>query len=151
MPYIHCPDCDAVRTMSAVACPECSRCANCGEKVGEGVQNCDCGFPGDEKLAKWIETRYGIADELVEQEKAKWQRRKKLEPVRRAGRIVLLGICVILGVITAKMLFAESNEFIQVVLGMPVTCILVLLYWVAFHGVGRILIWFTKKLMPRSE
>lgn len=85
MTYIHCPDCDAVRTMDPAACPECGRCANCGEKVGEGVQNCECGFPVDEKLAKWIETRYGIADESVEQEKAKWQRLKKLEPFKRGA------------------------------------------------------------------
>ncbi|MGA2062207.1 MAG: hypothetical protein ABSG67_17120, partial [Thermoguttaceae bacterium] len=151
MPYIHCPDCDAVRTMDTSACPECGRCANCGDKVAEGVQNCDCGFPGDEKLAKWINTRYGIADDLVEQEKAKWQRCKKLEPVKRAGRILLLGLCVFLGVFTAKLLLAESQQFIQVVVGMPVACILVLLYWVAFHGMGRILHWIASKLMPRGK
>jgi len=137
--------------MDPAACPECGRCANCGEKVAEGVQNCECGFPGDEKLAKWIETRYGIADELVEQEKAKLQRRKKLEPIKRAGRILLLGLCVFLGVFTTKTLMAESHQFIQVVLGMPVACILVLLYWVAFRGMGRILLWIARKLMPRDK
>jgi hypothetical protein len=151
MSYIHCPDCDAVREMDIAVCPECGRCANCGEKVADGVQNCECGFPGDEKLAKWISTRYGIADELVEQEKAKSQRRKKLEPLKRAARILLLGLCVFLGVITTKMLLAESQQFIQVVLGMPVACILVLLYWVAFHGMGRILLWIASMLMPRGK
>ncbi len=150
MTYIHCPDCDAVRTMDPAACPECGRCANCGEKVGEGVQNCECGFPVDEKLAKWIETRYGIADESVEQEKAKWQRLKKLEPFKRGARILLLGFCVFLGVFTTKMLMVESQQFIQVVLGMPVACILVLLYWVAFNGMGRILLWTARKIGIRD-
>jgi hypothetical protein len=151
MNYIHCPDCDAVRTMDIAACPECGRCANCGEKVAGGVQNCECGFPGDEKLARWIETRYGIADELVEQEKAKRQRSKKLEPLKRAGRILHLGFCVFLGLITAKMLFAQSDEFIQVVLGVPVVCILVLLYWVGLIGMGRSVLWIACKLIPRGR
>jgi len=151
MYYIHCPDCDAVREMDAAACPECGRCANCGEKVAEAMQICRCGFPEDEKIAKRIARRYGIADDLVEQERAKWQRRKKLEPFKRAARILLLGLCVFLGVFTAKLLLAESQQFIQVVVGMPVACILVLLYWVAFHGMGRILHWIASKLMPRGK
>jgi protein-S-isoprenylcysteine O-methyltransferase Ste14 len=137
--------------MDAAACPECGRCANCGEKVAEDVQICRCGFPKDEKLAKSIIRRYAIADDLVEKERAIWQKRKKLEPLKRAARILLLGLCVFLGVITAKMLMAESNQFIQVVLGMPVACILVLLYWVAFHGMGRILLWIARKLIPRGK
>ncbi|MGD0517236.1 MAG: hypothetical protein ABSA26_06835 [Thermoguttaceae bacterium] len=150
MSYIHCPECDAVREMDIAACSECGRCANCGEKVAEGVQICRCGFPEDEKLVKWINTRYGIADELVEKEKSKWLRRKKLEPIKRAGRMLLLGLCVFQGVITARLIMAESNQFIQVVLGLPVACILVLLYWVAFHGMGRILLWTARKIGIRD-
>jgi hypothetical protein len=115
------------------------------------VQNCRCGFPEDEKLAKRIARRYGIADNLVDQERAKWQKRKKLKPIKRAARILLLGLCVFLGLITAKLIMAESNKLIQVVLGMPVACILVLLYWVAFQGVGRILLWTARKLIPRRK
>ncbi|MGD0383025.1 MAG: zinc ribbon domain-containing protein [Thermoguttaceae bacterium] len=150
MYYIHCPDCDAVREMDAAACPECGRCANCGEKVAEAMQICRCGFPEDEKIAKRIARRYGIADDLVEQERAKWQRRKKLEPFKRAARILLLGLCVFLGLITARLIMAESNQLIQVVLGVPVVCMLVLLYWVAFQGMGRILLWSTRKIGIRD-
>jgi hypothetical protein len=150
-PYIHCPDCNVVRTMDAAACPECGRCANCGEKLAKSVRICQCGFPQDEKLAKRITRRYAIADELVEQERAKWQRRKKLEPFKRAARILILGLCVFLGLITARLIMAESNKLIQVVLGMPVACILVLLYWVAFQGILRVLLWTARKLIPRGK
>jgi len=150
MAYIHCPDCDAVREMDIAACPECGRCANCGEKVTDGTQNCQCGFPEDEKLAKSIIRRYAITDELVEQEKSKWLRRKKLEPIKRVTRMLLLGLCVFLGVITAKLLLAESNQLIQVVLGIPVFCMLVLLYWVAFQGILRILLWIARKIGIRD-
>jgi hypothetical protein len=151
MPYIHCPDCDAIREMDAAACPECGRCANCGDKVAEGVQNCECGFPDDEKLAKWIETRYGIPAESVEKEKSKWLRRNKLAPIILAGRILLLCFCAFLGVITAVMLLAESNQLIQVVLGVPVFCLLAFFYWVAFLGIGKILLWTARKLTPHGK
>jgi hypothetical protein len=144
--FIHCPDCNAVREMTPAGCPECGRCANCGEKVTPGTQNCSCGFPDDEKIARKIERRYGFADELVEQERAKWQKRKKMEPFKRTAKILLLGLCAFLGLITARMTMAGSNELVQVVLGVPVACILVLLYWVAFQGMGRILFWTARKL-----
>ena len=149
--HIHCPDCNAVREMTPAACPECGRCANCGEKPGAGEENCPCGFPADEKLARWIKKRYGIAAENVEREKAKRERLKRLEPIRRAGRIALLGICVFLGLITARVLFADSNEFMLVVLGPLVVCMLVLMYWVGFRGMGRIMLWAIRKLRPHDK
>ena len=114
-------------------------------KVGAGEENCPCGFPADEKLARWIKSRYGIAPENVEQEKARRQRLKKLEPLKRAGRILLLGVCLFLGIITAKLLFAGANELTQVVLAVPVVCMLVLIYWVGFQGIIRILLWIINK------
>lgn len=146
MTYIYCPDCDAVIEINLAACPECGRCANCGEKVAEGVQNCECGFPGDEKLVKWIETRYGIPEESVERERSKWLGRKKLEPIMLAGRILLLGFCVILGVISSIILLTDSKELTKVFLGVPVVCLLTLLYWVFFQGVVRILLWTARKM-----
>jgi hypothetical protein len=146
MSYIHCPDCDAIREMDTAACPECGRCANCGEKVDEGVQNCACGFPGDEKLVKWIETRYGIPAESVEKEKAKRLRRKKLAPLMLAGRILLLILCLILSVITGMMLLADSNEITKVVMGVPVVCLLAFFYWIFAIGIVRILFWIGKKI-----
>lgn len=149
--YIHCPGCNAVREMAVAGCPECGRCANCGEKLDAGEENCPCGFPADEKLARWISNRYGIAPENVEQEKAKRQRLKKLEPIKRAGRIVLLVVCIFLAVITANVLFAGSGEFIKVVLGLMVVCILAMLYWVGSIGVGRIVLWMISKFRPHDK
>ena len=119
---------------------------NCGEKVAEGVQNCECGFPGDEKLARWIETRYGIPAESVEKEKAKWLRRNKLAPIILAGRILLLVFCLILSVITSMILLADSNEITKVVMGLPVVCLLAFFYWIFFIGLGKIVIWIVKKI-----
>ena len=144
--YIHCPDCDAVREMDAAACPECAQCANCGTKILDGVRNCECGFPADERLVRWIENHYGIPEEAVEEEKAEWQRRKKREPVMLAGRIVLLVLCISLGAITGVMILAESNELMKIVLGVPVVCLLVLFYWVFFLGAGKILLWIARKI-----
>jgi hypothetical protein len=146
MTYIHCPDCDAVRTTDAAACPECGRCANCGAKIAKAAQNCECGFPADEKLAKWIESRYGIPEASVEREKAKWERRKRLEPYKLAGRIALLAACLVLGLLTAVILLAGSHPITQVVLAVPVVCLLVLFYWVFFYGLGRILLWVARKM-----
>jgi hypothetical protein len=146
--YIHCPDCDAVREITTAACPECGRCANCGEKIAVGSLVCECGFPGDEIIAGSILRHYGIPDEYVEQEKSKWQRRKKLRPLWLALRILLLGLCIFLGVATAISLLADANGLVKTVLYVPVVCLVVLLYWVFFIGVGRILLWIAKKLMP---
>ena len=142
MTYIHCPDCDAVREMGIAACPECGRCANCGEKVGAG----ECKIASADFRAM-KNSPSGL--KLVTASRMKWSSRKRpsgkdeknSNRLKRAGRILLLGICVLLGVFTAKMLLAESSELTQVVLGMPVACILVLIYWVGFHGMGRILLW----------
>jgi hypothetical protein len=146
MPYIHCPDCNAVRETDTAACPECGRCANCGEKLAESVYNCPCGFPADEKLAGRIIKRYGIPDDAVELEKAKWERRKKLEPVKIAARILLLGVCIFLGLMTAWPPLSETTEQNKIVLGLPVICMLVLLYWVFFQGIGRIILWIARKI-----
>jgi hypothetical protein len=127
--------------MTPAACPECGRCANCSEWLAAEEENCQCGFPADEKLAKWMNKHYGIADEDVEREKAKRERLKKLEPVKRAGRIALLVICILLGLVTAKLVFADSNDFTLVALGPLVACILVLMYWVGLRGVIRIIFW----------
>ncbi len=146
MAYIHCPDCDAVREMDAAACPECGRCANCGEKLATEAETCECGFPADEKLARGIKRRYGIPEESVEVERSKWQRRKKLEPIWLAWRIVTLLLCVFLGVITGVLLLTESNEYTKVVLGVPVVCLLILFYWLIFLGLGKILHWTARKM-----
>ena len=150
MTYIHCPDCNAVRTMDAAACPECGHCANCGNNLAQGVRICECGFPADEKLVKWIESHYGITEESVELERSKWQRRKKLVPIMLAGRIVLMVFCLVLAVISAVMLLADSNELTKVVLSVPVVCLLTLFYWVFFIGAGRILLWTARKIGIRE-
>jgi hypothetical protein len=151
MSYIHCPDCGAVRTMEAAECPECGRCANCGYKLAQGVQICECGFPADEKLARQIIRRYGIPDESVESEKAKWQKRKKMMPVLFAARLMLLGLCVFLGVITAVFLLAESPPITQAMVGVFVVCLLTCLYWFLFQGMVKILLWTARKLRPRGK
>ncbi len=146
MPHIHCPDCDVVRETDAAGCPECGRCANCGEILATTVRNCQCGFPADEKLAKWIESRYSIPEDTVEQERSKWQKRKKMAPYKLAARILLLVACVVLGVLTAVKLLAESHPIAQVVLCVPVVCLLVLFYWIFFYGAGKILLWTARKM-----
>jgi hypothetical protein len=146
MTYIHCPECDAIITLDAPACPECGCCAYCGHKIDKGMQSCECGFPEDEKLVARVKKHHGIPDDALEQERAKLQRRKKLEPYKLAVRIIGLGFCFFLGVITTMALLAKSNELIQVVLGVPVVCILVFLYWIAAQGIAKILIWIAKKI-----
>jgi hypothetical protein len=144
MPHIHCPDCDAIRTMDAAACPECGRCAGCGKKLAVDVQRCECGFPGDEKIARRIKAGYGIAEEDVEREKLKWQKHKKREPVLLASRIVLLAFCVLLGVLTSILVLSEANELVKIVLGVPVVCMLTMLFWVFFRGMGKIFLWMVR-------
>lgn len=140
MTYIHCPDCGAVREMDAARCPECGRCANCGHKLDEDTQICECEFPADEKLAKRIKRRYGIPDESVEEEKAKWQRRKKLEPVKLAARLLILILCIFLGTTTAWFLLVDVNPITQVMVGMLVVCLLIVLYWLVFLGMEKVLL-----------
>jgi len=110
------------------------------------VRICKCGFPGDEKIAKQIERRYSIPEDSLDREISKWQRRKKLAPAMLAARILLLGLCVFLGAITAWVLLAESNQLTQAVLGVPVVCFLALFYWVFFFGIGRIVLWIARKM-----
>lgn len=151
MPHIHCPDCDAIRTMDAPACPECGQCAGCGKKLAEDVQICECGFPGDEKIAKRIKAGYGIAESDIEREIMKWQKRKKLEPVMLAGRILLLAFSVSLGVLTAILIMSEANEIVKIVLGVPVVCMLTMIYWVFFWGVGKIFLRVIRLILPKDE
>jgi hypothetical protein len=151
MPHIHCPDCDAIRTMDAPACPECGRCAGCGKKLTGDVQICECGFPGDEKIARRIKAGYGIAEEDVEREKLKWQKRKKCEPYLLAGRILLLAICILLGTLTAILVLSDADELVKIFLGVPVVCLLTLFYWVFFRGVGKIFMWMIRLMGGKDE
>jgi hypothetical protein len=146
MTFIHCPDCDAVRETASAGCPECGRCANCGEKPAEGARNCECGFPEDEKIVGRIVRQYLIPDDEVEREIFKREKWKTLQPYLLAAKILLLGICVSLGFITAVFMMAESNELVKIVLGLPVGCLCVLFYWGAFRGVGRIMLWAARKV-----
>ncbi|HEY4761375.1 MAG TPA: hypothetical protein VIH42_12410 [Thermoguttaceae bacterium] len=93
-----------------------------------------------------IQRRYGIAEEAVEEERAKWQRRYKPGPFIIIARLFLLGISVLLGGITAYFILAGKNPLTQVAVGMLVFCLLVLFYWVMFQGVGRILFWTAGKI-----
>ena len=139
MIYIHCPFCDAIRETQPAACPECGQCAGCGEKLPEGVEVCECGFPDDEKLARRINRDYGIPSESVEEEKAKQRRRKKLEPYKIAGRVLLLIFCVALGGLTAIILLADANDLTRALVGLPVVCLLIYGYWICFRGAGYLL------------
>jgi hypothetical protein len=150
VPYIHCPECNAIRTTDSAGCPECGRCANCGIKLAENTVNCECGFPADEKLAGNIVRHYGIPDEAVELEKSERERRKKMEPILLAARILLLMLCTVLGVVTGMVMLADKDEFTKVTIGMLVVCLSILFYWVFFIGIGKILMWLWKKVLKRQ-
>jgi hypothetical protein len=145
MAYIHCPDCNAIRETDSAACLECGRCAYCGQRLTDGAQLCECGFPENEKLLKRIVNRYGIPEESLDKERAKYQRKKKLEPIKRIVKIIFLGISFFGGAATACFLLADSNPIMQVMLGMFLVSMFTFFYWAIFLSAGKVLGFLLKK------
>ena len=109
----------------------------CGRKLPEEDQDCECGFPGDEKLFRRIRRDFGIADDAVKKERAAWLLGKKLEPYMRVAQQIILLECAVLAVLTAVTLLAGTNPMTIVLLGVPMVCLLTYCYFMLERGVER--------------
>jgi hypothetical protein len=77
--YILCLACEsAIRELSDSPCPNCHRCAFCGQKL-KNQDHCTCGYGQDPKKVSWFKEKHGIPEKEIPRERRRLEIRKQLE------------------------------------------------------------------------
>ena len=130
MAFIRCPGCEDVHDLTAEPfCPNCRRCACCGEKVPADQPVCRCGYPDDPAQVAKVERNWAVPPSLVQREKRRYAIRKRLAGPRALTFNILLA--VVMGVAVPLILDVRG-----------ITCFALFAFWV----VTMLLYWSTDVL-----